>query len=68
MGNIFRTKTFWTALATGVTGILAACGIAEPVTQAIAWGFGSLTAMFLRAGVLKSEPRTNPFGHSIPRN
>ncbi|MBA7579654.1 hypothetical protein ES708_21528 [subsurface metagenome] len=60
MSHLFRTKTFWTALATGVSGILAAAGVAPPVLEAVAWGFGTLTAICMRLGVLKSGAWVNP--------
>lgn len=57
MSNVFKTRTFWTALATGITGIMTAYGLAPPVTEAATWLFGTLTAIFLRAGVLKNNTR-----------
>ena len=55
MSDIFRTKTFWSAVGTGITGIIASCGVADPVLNNLPWFFGTLTAVFMRAGVLKSE-------------
>lgn len=68
MPNIFKTKTFWTALATGVTGIIASCGVPEPVLNILPWFFGSLTAIFLRAGVLKNNSNSGPMGPYYNRN
>lgn len=56
MANVLKTRTFWSALATGAAGILAACGVAPPVTEVVTWAFATLTTILLRAGVLKSGP------------
>lgn len=76
MFRIFRTKTFWAALATGVTGALHSIGIAPEVLSLVTWGFGVLTAVCMRAGVEKSGAAANPVvppialvhGHRIDTN
>lgn len=60
MPNIFRSKTFWGAIATGVTGALQSIGIAPEVLSLVTWGLGALTAVFMRHGIEKSGAWVNP--------
>lgn len=47
----WKRKTFWTAVAAGVTGIFAALDIGEPMVQAIQAVLLGLIAIFLRESV-----------------
>jgi len=60
MFDLLRTKTFWTAIATGAAGVMSSLGVAPPILEAVAWGFAALTAACMRLGVLKSSPWTGP--------
>jgi len=54
--SILSTRTFWTALGTLITGLMALFGLTDPkYTAAVSAILGFATVVFLRDGVLESE-------------